>query len=152
MLYIMIIHVPHFLHYWYTFSVPSLSKIADNLDVQQSASGLTFVVWVIRTGGSVRLLAFAEMFGGLVLWNMLFYSLSSGQQICFNFNQSPIPTNYPREWILAPCVSAVTVIDIKNRSRQLCSLQVNIVAFLFRTAVAVDTLFLVLAEGKKGEN
>lgn len=43
----MIIHIPHFLHYQYTFSVPSLSKIAGNLDVQQTACGLTFVVHVI---------------------------------------------------------------------------------------------------------
>lgn len=74
----MIIHVPHFLHYWYTFSVPSLSKIADNLDVPQSDNGLTFVVPVIGTGGSVMLLAFAEMFGGFVVWNVLLHTLSSG--------------------------------------------------------------------------
>lgn len=130
-----------------------LSKIADNLDVQQSASGLTFVVHVICTGESVRPLAFAEMFGGFVVWNVLFYSLNNGQQIHFNFDQGLIPTNYPREWILAPYAGAVTVIDIKNRSRQLCSFKVSAVTLVFSTAVAVDTfLFLVLAELQKGEN
>lgn len=63
----MIIHVSHFLHYRSTFSVRSLSKIADNLDVQESDSGLTFVVRVIGTGGSVMLLAFAEIFSGFVV-------------------------------------------------------------------------------------
>lgn len=136
-----------------TYFLYLLSKIADNLDVQQSASGLTFVVHVICTGESVRLLVSAELFGGFVVWNVLFYSLNSGQQIHFNFDQSLIPTNYSREWILAPYASAVTVIDIKNRSRQLCSFKVNAVALVFSTAVTVDTfLFLVLAELQKGEN
>lgn len=61
--------------------------------------------------------------------------------------------NYSRERILAPCVGAVTVIDIKNRSRQLCSFTVNIVAFLCSTVVAVDAfLFTLPAEWKKGED
>lgn len=70
----MIISIAHLLPYLYAFTAPSPPKITDNLGVQQSASGLTFVIHVIRTGGSHMLLAFAEMFGGFVVWNMLFYS------------------------------------------------------------------------------
>lgn len=71
----MIISIPHSLPYLYAFTAPSPPKITDKLGVQQGASGLTFVIiHVICTGGSLMLLAFAEMFGGFVVWNMLFYS------------------------------------------------------------------------------
>lgn len=58
----------------YAFTAPATPKITDNFGVQQSASGLTFFIHVIRTGGSHMLLAFAEILGGFVEWNMLFYS------------------------------------------------------------------------------
>lgn len=72
MLHIMVISIPHLLPYLYAFTAPSPPKITDDLGVQQSASSLTFVIHVVRPGGSRTPLALTEMFGGFVVWNMLF--------------------------------------------------------------------------------
>jgi len=70
----MIIHIPYLLRYGYAFTVLSPPRLMASLGVQQRASGLTFVIHGIHTGGSRMLLVFAEMFGGFVMWNRLFYS------------------------------------------------------------------------------
>lgn len=67
--------------------------------------------WVLYAAGFFRN---AWWFCGVEHVVLLY--LSNGQHICLNFNQNQIQTNYPREWILAPCVGAVTATGIQNRS------------------------------------
>lgn len=102
--------------------------------------------WVSYTAGFCR-----NIWWFCGVEHVVLQCLCSGQQICLNFKQSLVQTNHPREWILAPCVRAVTVWGIQKRSRQLCSFRVNIVAFLCITAIAVDAfLFLLpLLNGRK---
>lgn len=140
MLHIMIISIPHLFPYLYAFTAPSPPKITDNLGLQQSASGLTFVIHVICTGGSCMLLVFAEMCGGFVVWNMFYSAWAVANRFVTTLTRASFKPITPESesWHLA------SVLLLWER--------IQAAVFLCSSATGVDAFLLIVpAEWKKGE-